>query len=161
MVHFVVAGAAKRHEVGAVVRPAAGNGQNVMHLVHDRHLAVLQALFTEWMLRGVTVADAFPGAAIFFVNMRGAFIFVVLPSSEVSVILAVKIVRQLWTAGIAAGLFGALFGSGEKRQMGVRTVFWTVLESKFGKRHIWIRNLFRVFFEMLILLIQIHVMNEI
>ena len=46
-------------------------------------------------------------------------------------------------------------------QKGVRTVFWTVLESKFGKRHIWIRILFRVFFEMLMLLIQIHVMNEI
>ena len=54
-----------------------------------------------------------------------------------------------------------LLASGDNRHLGVRTVFWTVLERKSSKRYIWIRDFNSVFLEILILLIQIHVMNEI
>lgn len=87
---------------------AAGNGQKVMHLIHERHPAFIQTLFTKRMLQGIAIADAFPGSTILFVDVWVAFIFVVLPSSEVSVILTVEVVRQLWAAGIAAGLFWAM-----------------------------------------------------
>ena len=47
---FVVAGAAKRHEVGAVVCAATRNGQDMMDLFHQGQAAFFQTLLTERML---------------------------------------------------------------------------------------------------------------
>ena len=95
--------------------------------------------------------------------LLGIVLGLILPAGAMTVVVTLKyILGQLITFCVPLIIIGFIAPSITKLgNRGVRTVFWTVLESKFGKRHIWIRNLFRVFFEMLILLIQIHVMNEI
>jgi hypothetical protein len=42
VMYLVVARAAERHEVGAVMCSSPGDGQDMMHLVHKRHTALRQ-----------------------------------------------------------------------------------------------------------------------
>ena len=69
------------------------------------NLSFLFALLTKRMLADVAVTNPFPGSAILLVDVRGAFVFVVLPSGNSGMIFTVLSIRQPGTAGIGAGAF--------------------------------------------------------
>ena len=75
---------------------------------HSRNnFAVLLALLTKRMKTDVAVSNPFPGTAILFVNVWGAFVFVVLASGHGSMIFAVLSVRQLGASRIGTRSFGS------------------------------------------------------
>lgn len=73
-----------------------------MDLLHKRDATFLQTHFTERVLGGVTVADAFPRAAIGFIHVGISLILVVLLPGDLLVLGTILIVRQVGTARIRA-----------------------------------------------------------
>ena len=86
---------------------AFGDGDLVMNLCRRNNFAILLALLTKRMLAHMTVTNPFPGTAILLVNVRRAFIFVVLPSGNGYMIFTVLSIRQLGTTGVRAGSLGS------------------------------------------------------
>lgn len=75
MVYLRVAGLAQAHEVLSCVSAALGNGQNVVYFLHRSQPTFLEALFTQRMLCGITVADTLPRSAVFAVDIGTAFVY--------------------------------------------------------------------------------------
>ena len=78
VVDLGVAGLTQTHEIISCVCAAFGNGQNVVNFLYRSQPTFLKAHLTEWMLRCVTVTDAFPCSAVLAVDIGTAFIFIVL-----------------------------------------------------------------------------------
>ena len=110
-VDFVVTGSTERHEILFVVTATAGNGENVMDLFHQRDTSFLQTHFTERVLGGITVADAFPRASIGFIHVGTSLILVVLLPGDLLMLGAILIVRQVGAARIRTRVLW-LFGHG-------------------------------------------------
>ena len=72
----------------------------MMHFYGRDYLAVSLALFTQWVLADVSVTDSFPSTAVLLVDVRCAFILVVLAAGNGGMLLAVLSVRKLGTAGV-------------------------------------------------------------
>ena len=85
---------------------AFGDREDVMHLFSRSHPTFFIALLTEGVSRIVSVTDTFPCSAVFFMDVRGAFILVILSPFLHSMFLAVLSVRKVWTAGVRAGTLG-------------------------------------------------------
>lgn len=85
---------------------AFGNREDVMHLIGGSHPTILIALLTEGVGSVVSVTDTFPRSAVFFMDVRGAFILVILSPFLHSMFLAVLSIRKVWTAGVGAGTLG-------------------------------------------------------
>ena len=105
VVDLVVAGTAEAHKVFSGVCTTLGNGDFVMHLRCGDDFSILLALFTQRVLADVSVTDAFPGTAILLVDVRGAFILVVLFAGNSGMLLTVLTIRQLGTAGVRTRTF--------------------------------------------------------
>ena len=97
---FVVARTAQRHQVSASMSPAFGYRQHMMHLVHRGELALFQTHLTQRVLTNIAVTDTLPRSAVFFVDIRGTLILVILPPHLFSMLFAVLPVTQVRTAGI-------------------------------------------------------------
>ena len=89
MVDLVVAGTAETHEVISCVCATLGDGGLMVYFYGRDYLAILFALLTQWVLTDVSVTDAFPGTAVLLVDVRGAFIFVVLFADNSGMLLTV------------------------------------------------------------------------
>ena len=100
MVYLVVARTAETHKVVSCVCATLGDGNFMMHFYGRDYLAVLLALFTQWVLADVSVTDSFPSTAVLLVDVRCAFILVVLSAGNGGMLLAVLSVRKLGTAGV-------------------------------------------------------------
>ena len=88
-----MAGTAETHEVISCVCATLGDGNFMMHFYGRDYLAVLLALFTQWVLADVSVTDSFPGTAVLLVDVRGAFILVVLFAGNSGMLLTVLTIR--------------------------------------------------------------------
>ena len=93
MVDLVVAGTAEAHEVISCVCATLGNRNLVMHFYGRDYLAILLALFTQRVLTDVSVTDSFPGSAVLLVDVRCAFILVVLSTGNSGMLLTVLPIR--------------------------------------------------------------------
>jgi len=110
---LVVTGSAEGHKVLFVVSATAGYGKDVMDLLHQRDSSFLQTHFTEWVLGGVVISDALPGAAICLIYVWTPLVSVVLLSSCLLVQGAVLFVRQFGAAWICTRVLW-LFGHGNR-----------------------------------------------
>lgn len=100
-----MAGSAEGHQILSCMSAALRNRDLVMHLCCRDNSAILLALLTKRVMADVAVTNPFPGSAILLVDVRGAFVFVVLPSGNSGMIFTVLSIRQPGTAGIVAGAF--------------------------------------------------------
>jgi hypothetical protein len=103
MVDLGVAGLTKAHKVVPCVSAAFGNGQNVVNFLHRSQPTFLETLFTQRMLCGVAVADAFPCSAVLAVDIGTALVFVVLAAFLRAVLLTELSVTEVGAAGMRAG----------------------------------------------------------
>lgn len=104
---LVVTGSAKGHEVVPGMSAALGNRNLVVDFFHWNQSPFFQASFTKRVLGSVTIPDAFPCPTIFLVNIRGAFVLVVLPPCNSNMVLAILSVCQFGTGGIRARTLGS------------------------------------------------------
>lgn len=95
-----MARSAQGHKVLSSMGAAFGNRDLMMHLCRRNQLSFLLTLLTQRMLVDVSVTDAFPGTAIFFVNVRRSFIPVVLSACNRSMILTILAICQLWATRV-------------------------------------------------------------
>ena len=68
--------------------------------------AFLFTLLTKRVLTDVAVANPFPGTAILLVDVRGAFVVVVLASGDGGMIFTILSVRQFGASGIGTWSLG-------------------------------------------------------
>lgn len=99
----VVARAAEGHEIVRRALTALRDGDDVMHLVHRGQPTFFLAAFTERVLFDIAITDTFPRAAIGFVDVLVAGVFVVGLVGFLFMFCTVLTVRQLWTAGVCTG----------------------------------------------------------
>ena len=69
--------------------------------------AFLFALLTKRMLTDMAVANPFPGTAILLVDVRGAFVVIVLASGYGGMIFTILSIRQLGASGIGTWSLGS------------------------------------------------------
>ena len=100
MMYLRVAGLAQTHEVLSCVSAALGNGQNVVYFLHRSQPTFLEALFTQRMLCGITVADTLPRSAVFAVDIGTALVFIIFASFHRAVLLTELSVTKVGTAGV-------------------------------------------------------------
>lgn len=82
--------------MGAALR----DWNNMMYFLHGRQPAFLEAHLTQGMLRSVAVAYALPGASVFLVYVRRAFVFVVLLPFRFAVSITVLSVCKVGASGV-------------------------------------------------------------
>ena len=99
-VQFRVARLAKTHQIALPVVAAFRDWNDVVYLLHGSKFAFLKAHFAEGMRRGITVADSFPTPAVFLVNVRGTFIFIVFLPCLFAVLLTVLSVCEPGATGV-------------------------------------------------------------
>ena len=98
-----VAGLTEAHEVVPCVSAAFGNGQNVVNFLHRSQPTFLETLFTQRMLCGVAVANAFPRSAVLAVEIGAGLVFVV-PAAFLHTVLFTKLsFTEVGAAGMRAG----------------------------------------------------------
>ena len=102
MMNLVVAAPAQAHEVIIGVSAAFGDGQDVMHLFSRSHPTFGIAPLTVGVCGVVSITDALPGASVFFMHVRCAFVSVVFLPCLLAVLLAVLTVCQPWATGVGA-----------------------------------------------------------
>ena len=79
----------------------------MVNFFSGRQLALLLALFTEWMSFDVAVTDSFPGPAVSFVGRRVAFVLVVLFVHDLLMLGTVLLTHGEPTAtGVGTGTLG-------------------------------------------------------
>ena len=102
MMYLVVTAPAQAHKVIVGVPAAFGDRQNMMHLFSRSHPTFGITPLTVRVSRIVSVTDALPGASVFFMHIRRAFVFIVFLPCLLAVLLAVLTVCQPWAAGVGA-----------------------------------------------------------
>ncbi len=105
MMYFVMTRAAQRHEIGILMRSAAIDRKDMMHLVDGRISPFLETLLTQWMGGSVAVTSAFPRSSVGLVHGGAALISVIAIPCQFLMLRAVLPIRELGTAGKAARLF--------------------------------------------------------
>ena len=103
VVDLGVAGLTKAHEVVPCVSAAFGNRQDVVNFLYRGQPTFLETLFTQGMLCGVAVTDAFPRSAVLAVDVGAALVFVVLAAFLRAVLLTELSVTEVGAAGMRAG----------------------------------------------------------
>lgn len=103
VVDLGVAGSAKAHQIVPCMSAALRDGNDVVYLIHRNQPSFLETHLAERMRRSIAVTDSLPGSAVFLVYVRTAFVFVVLPTGNGFMLLAVLTVREVRTAGVGAG----------------------------------------------------------
>lgn len=82
-------GLAQGYQIRTVMRAALGDRNDVVDFLNRRQPPIFQAHLTQRMLRHISVTDSLPGPAVFFVDVRCPFIFVVTVSGLLFVNLTV------------------------------------------------------------------------
>lgn len=100
MVNLGMAGTTQAHQVLSCVSTTLGDGFLVMNLFCRNKPTILFTQLTERMLRDVSVADAFPGAAVLLVDVRGTLVFVVLSAGNGCVVCTILSIRKVGTAWV-------------------------------------------------------------
>ena len=93
---------AQRHEIVHVVGAALTKRENVVYLLGRSQLAMLLALFAERVCFDKAVAYSFPSTTVPFVRLRLTLEMIVMIVRLSLMLLAVKAIRQLRTAGVLA-----------------------------------------------------------
>ena len=107
VVNLVVARTAETHKVVSCVCATLGDRNFMMHFYGRDYLAVLLALFTQWVLADVSVTDSFPSTAVLLVDVRVTLVLVVLSAGYGSVVGTILSVCKVRTAGIGTRSFGS------------------------------------------------------
>ena len=106
-----VAGLTKAHEVVSCVSAAFGNRQNVVNFLYQSQPTFLETLFTQRMLCGVAVADAFPCSAVLAVDIGTALELVIFAAFLRAVLLTELSITEVGAAGMRAGSEWSLWHS--------------------------------------------------
>ena len=100
--YLCVAGLTEAHQIVPCVSAAFGNGQNVVNFLHRSQPTFLETLFTQRMLCGVAVADAFPRSAVLAVDIGTALELVIFAAFLHTVLFTKLSFTEVGTAGVGA-----------------------------------------------------------
>ena len=84
-----VTGLTQAHEVVHRVRSALRDWQNVVNLLHRSQPTSFETHLAERMCRGVPVTDTSPRMTVLFIDVRTAFILVILAAFFYAVLVTV------------------------------------------------------------------------
>ena len=103
MVYLRVAGLAQAHKVVSRMSAALGNGKNVVNLLHRCQPTVLETMFAQRMLCGVTVTDALPRSAVLAVDIGATLVFIIFAAFLRAVLFTELSFAEVGAAGMRAG----------------------------------------------------------
>ena len=97
MMYPGVTGLTQAHEVVHRVRSTLRDRQDVVNFLDRSQPSCFETHLAERMCRSVPVTDTSPRMPVFFIDVRGAFVPVVLATFLYAVLLAVLSVRKIRT----------------------------------------------------------------